>query len=277
MSAVFGDRRARGLPGFSKAGAPATRIRQMPRRSQPASARIRLEPDMLYVDEGDVDGGGQCRGKSTFACMSLERITDREAANRVARRLVVPPHRDGGQAQLIQRPVARERDNARLGPMIDWLRARLDQIHSIKHLAEQARISLRTFRTPLRAGHRPAAGRVAYRRANSPGPGTSGAGRGGDAGRYRRQMRLRLGGNHAASLQAPGRHHTRDLSQAIFSRRAPARDIAVVPRDRPEVNATVVHFVVARPASLITLAHFAVSLPMNSRKCSGASPTTVRP
>ena len=48
-------------------------------------------------------------------------------------------------------------------------------------------------------------------------------------------------------------------------------------RGRLDRSDEAAHFVVARPASLITLAHFAVSPPMNSRKCSGASPTTVRP
>ena len=107
--------------------------------------RIRLEPDMLYVDEGDVlTAAGSAAGIDL--CLHVVRKDyGPEAANSVARRLVVPPHRDGGQAQFIQRPVARERDNARLGPMIDWLRERLDQIHSIKHLAEQAGMSLRTF------------------------------------------------------------------------------------------------------------------------------------
>lgn len=107
--------------------------------------RIRLEPDMLYVDEGDVlTAAGSAAGIDL--CLHVVRKDfGPEAANCVARRLVVPPHRDGGQAQFIQRPVARERDNARLGPMIDWLRARLDQIHSIRHLAAQAGMSLRTF------------------------------------------------------------------------------------------------------------------------------------
>ncbi|MES2195378.1 MAG: transcriptional regulator FtrA [Pseudomonadota bacterium] len=107
--------------------------------------RISLEPDMLYVDEGDVlTAAGSAAGIDL--CLHVVRKDfGPEAANSVARRLVVPPHRDGGQAQFIQRPVARERDNARLGPMIDWLRARLDQIHSIRHLAAQAGMSLRTF------------------------------------------------------------------------------------------------------------------------------------
>ena len=106
---------------------------------------IRLDPDRLYVDEGDVlTAAGSAAGIDL--CLHVVRKDfGPEAANSVARRLVVPPHREGGQAQYIQRPVLPERDNARLGPLIDALRKRLDERHSVRRLADKAGMSLRTF------------------------------------------------------------------------------------------------------------------------------------
>ena len=68
-----------------------------------------------------------------------------DIANAVARRLVVPPHRDGGQAQFIERPMPREREAARLGPLIDWLRGNLAAHHRIESLAARSGMSSRTF------------------------------------------------------------------------------------------------------------------------------------
>lgn len=106
---------------------------------------IQLEPDMLYVDENDVlTAAGSAAGIDL--CLHVVRKDfGPEAANSVARRLVVPPHREGGQAQFIQRPVLQERENARLGPLLDRLRERLNQPHPVENLAEQAGMSVRTF------------------------------------------------------------------------------------------------------------------------------------
>lgn len=107
--------------------------------------QIKVEPNMLYVDEGDVlTAAGSAAGIDL--CLHIVRKDfGPEAANSVARRLVVPPHRDGGQAQFIQRPIPREREGARIGPVIDWMRQRLNETHQVKRLAEQAGMSIRTF------------------------------------------------------------------------------------------------------------------------------------
>lgn len=68
-----------------------------------------------------------------------------EVANAVARRLVVPPHRDGGQAQFVEAPVAMAHEAARLGPLVDWMRRHLDQPQPIEQLAARAGMSMRTF------------------------------------------------------------------------------------------------------------------------------------
>ena len=68
-----------------------------------------------------------------------------EAANSVARRLVVQPHREGGQAQFIETPVPTAREGARLAPLLDHLRERLAEEHSLSGMASRAGMSVRTF------------------------------------------------------------------------------------------------------------------------------------
>jgi AraC family transcriptional activator FtrA len=106
---------------------------------------IQIEPDKLYVDEGDVlTAAGSAAGIDL--CLHVVRKEfGPKAANSVARRLVVPPHREGGQVQFIQRPVLDERENSRFGSLIDWLRSHLNRPHTIDDLARKAGMSSRTF------------------------------------------------------------------------------------------------------------------------------------
>lgn len=105
---------------------------------------VELAPDVLYVDEGQLlTSAGSAAGLDL--CLHLIR-RDRgpDIANHVARRLVIPPHRDGGQAQFVERPVQKhERDP--LSPLMDAMRRRSDQEFSISELAGMAAMSERTF------------------------------------------------------------------------------------------------------------------------------------
>ncbi|KAA2237311.1 transcriptional regulator FtrA [Salinarimonas soli] len=106
---------------------------------------IRFDPDVLYVDEGQVlTSAGSAAGIDL--CLHLVR-TDfgPEAANRVARRLVVPAHREGGQAQFVERPVPPAREGARLSPLLDRMRERLAAPQPLAALAAEAGMSERTF------------------------------------------------------------------------------------------------------------------------------------
>lgn len=67
-----------------------------------------------------------------------------DAANQVARRLVMPAHRSGGQAQFIERPVAAY-DNSRLAPLLDLVRAQPQKGWSVAEMASEAAMSERTF------------------------------------------------------------------------------------------------------------------------------------
>lgn len=103
-----------------------------------------VEPDVLYVDEGSViTSAGTASGID--ACLHLVRQEyGQDAANTIARRMVVPPHRDGGQAQYISRPLPRKACDT-VGSTLAWMEGHLDQEMSVEQLAAQAHMSPRTF------------------------------------------------------------------------------------------------------------------------------------
>ncbi len=105
---------------------------------------VRVDDGVLYVDDGDViTSAGTAAGID--ACLHVIR-TDHgaEIANRVARRMVVAPHRDGGQAQFIEQPLARFDDDP-ITTVIAGARTRLDQPLSVADLAALAHLSSRQF------------------------------------------------------------------------------------------------------------------------------------
>lgn len=105
--------------------------------------RVRVEPDVLYVDDGDVlTSAGRAAGLDL--CLHIvRRDHGAEVANSVARRLVIAPHRDGGQAQFIQRPLLVEGDP--LKSVLSWAQRHIAEDLSIAVLAARARMSRRTF------------------------------------------------------------------------------------------------------------------------------------
>ena len=102
-------------------------------------------PEVLYVEDGTVlTSAGTAAGID--CCLHLLRQQHgAEAANRAARRMVVAPHRQGGQAQYIQQPVAPTVRGDRLAPLLQWLGEHLHQTHTLEALAERAVMSPRTF------------------------------------------------------------------------------------------------------------------------------------
>jgi transcriptional regulator GlxA family with amidase domain len=106
--------------------------------------KVDLNPDVLFVDDGDVlTSAGVAAGVDL--CLHLvRRDFGVEAANRAARRCVVPPWRDGGQAQFIERVMPATPDTS-TGPARQWALSRLDQPLDLATLAAQARMSVRSF------------------------------------------------------------------------------------------------------------------------------------
>lgn len=106
--------------------------------------RIHVDPDVLYVDNGQLlTSAGSAAGLDLMLHL-VRRDFGSRMANTVARRLVVPSHREGGQAQFVQRPVAAlGRD--RLSPLLDRMRNALDRPHTVAALAAQLAMSERSL------------------------------------------------------------------------------------------------------------------------------------
>jgi len=107
--------------------------------------KVKLQPEVLYVDDGDVlTSAGTAAGID--CCLHLLRVRyGAETANRAARRMVVAPHRQGGQAQYIQQPVPATAERDRLAPLLEWLGKHLDVPHELDSLARRALMSRRNF------------------------------------------------------------------------------------------------------------------------------------
>jgi transcriptional regulator GlxA family with amidase domain len=107
--------------------------------------QVRLDPAVLYVDEGQViTSAGTAAGLD--ACLHLvRRERGARAAAAIARRMVVPPHRAGGQAQFIDSMELNHVTQGPLGDLLAWMVANLDQEITVDQLAARLNVSRRTF------------------------------------------------------------------------------------------------------------------------------------
>ncbi len=104
----------------------------------------RLERDVLYVQDGTLlTGAGTAAGMDASLHLLRQHFGSKIAAD-AARRMVVPPHREGGQAQFVARPVA-ECESELLAPLLDWISEHLDGDLSVEELASRVAMSPRTF------------------------------------------------------------------------------------------------------------------------------------
>jgi len=106
---------------------------------------IDVVEDVLYQDEGDILTSAGSAAGIDLCLHVVRRDFGMEAANRVARRLVIPPHRDGSQTQQLSRPVAQLRESQRFGQLFDFLHQHLAQPHSVDSLSRRVGMSQRTF------------------------------------------------------------------------------------------------------------------------------------
>ncbi|MDE2451161.1 MAG: transcriptional regulator FtrA [Gammaproteobacteria bacterium] len=105
---------------------------------------IEVDPQVLYVDgEQILTSAGSAAGVDLLLHIVRKDFGAR-AANEVARRMVMAPHREGGQAQFIDRPVPRRADN-RLGPLLEAVRRRPAERWTIARMARRLAMSQRTF------------------------------------------------------------------------------------------------------------------------------------
>ncbi|WP_430783078.1 transcriptional regulator FtrA [Actinoplanes sp. G11-F43] len=106
---------------------------------------VDLDADVLYIDDGDVlTSAGSAAGLDL--CLHVVRRDHGPAvANSVARRLVVQPHRDGGQAQFVEAPVTADPEDARVARSMEWALGNLAGPITVAVLARQAHMSARTY------------------------------------------------------------------------------------------------------------------------------------
>ena len=112
---------------------------------------VHVDPDVLYVDDDPLfSSAGTAAGIDT--CLHLlRREHGASVANAVARRLVVPPHREGGQAQYVTASVPEVDDTSRLREVLVWAQEHLEQDLSVDELAARALMSPRSFARHFRA------------------------------------------------------------------------------------------------------------------------------
>ncbi|SDL17196.1 Transcriptional regulator GlxA family, contains an amidase domain and an AraC-type DNA-binding HTH domain [Nocardioides sp. YR527] len=112
--------------------------------------RVDVRPDVLYVDEGDVLTSAGKTAALDLCVHVVRSDLGAAAANGIARNLVVPAHRTGGQAQFIT-PPAQPRVPDGLAPTLEWARARLDQPLTVRELAAHAGLSTRQLARRMQA------------------------------------------------------------------------------------------------------------------------------
>lgn len=107
--------------------------------------RVRVDPRVLYVDGGNLLTSAGSAASLDLCLHVVRQDFGAEVAARVARELVVPLHRDGGQAQFIETPMPVHEGDALFAGTLDWLRAHLDEEVTVADLAARSAMSPRTF------------------------------------------------------------------------------------------------------------------------------------
>ncbi|MFF1478743.1 GlxA family transcriptional regulator [Streptomyces sp. NPDC058301] len=106
---------------------------------------VTVEPDALYIDEGRVITGAGAAAGFDLCMHLLRRECGAATANAVARDMVLPSHREGGQAQYLAAPVPEDSQDERLSEVLAWARAHLHEPLPVAELARRALMSKRSF------------------------------------------------------------------------------------------------------------------------------------
>ncbi|MBG0562988.1 transcriptional regulator FtrA [Actinoplanes aureus] len=112
------------------------------RRRHPA---VEVDADVLYIDDGTVLTSAGSAAGLDLCLHVVRRDHGPSVANAVARRLVVQPHREGGQAQFVEAPVAADPEDARVAGSMEWALANLGEPITVDALARRAHMSTRTY------------------------------------------------------------------------------------------------------------------------------------
>ncbi|AEH10274.1 MULTISPECIES: GlxA family transcriptional regulator [Protofrankia] len=112
---------------------------------------VTVRPEALYIDEGSIITGAGAAAGMDMCLHLIRREYGAGLANTIARGLVIPPHRDGGQAQYVSAPVPSDSEDQRLATVIAWAREHLDHHVTIDMLAARALMSRRSFARHFRS------------------------------------------------------------------------------------------------------------------------------
>jgi AraC family transcriptional regulator, transcriptional activator FtrA len=113
---------------------------------------VELDPDVLYVADGPVMTSAGTSAAIDLSLHVLRLVDGPEVATAVARRMVVPPHRDGGQAQYVEHPLPADDADHDLTGLLTWMTEHLHEDLTVAGLARRAHLSERTFARRFRAG-----------------------------------------------------------------------------------------------------------------------------
>ncbi|MGC9439044.1 GlxA family transcriptional regulator [Streptomyces sp. WG5] len=125
-------------------GRPATTHWASAEHFQRLFPKVRVDADVLFVDDGDVLTSAGVAAGIDLCVHIVRRDHGTAVANDVARRTVVPPHRDGGQAQYIERPVPDPGQSSTANARA-WALGRLQDPIQLRDMAAQESMSVRTF------------------------------------------------------------------------------------------------------------------------------------
>ena len=112
--------------------------------------RARVDPDVLYVDDGAVLTSAGSAAAIDLGLYIIRQADGVAVANAIARRMVVPPQREGGQRQYVETPVPSSQADT-LEPLLSWMLANLGAEMSVEDLAARVHLSPRTFARRFRA------------------------------------------------------------------------------------------------------------------------------
>src|SRR5262245_40203989 len=107
--------------------------------------RIAVDPNPLYIDEHDVLTSAGCAAGLDLCLHIVRKDFGATIANAIARRLVIPPHRDGGQAQYIEAPMPKGPAHNQVAKSMTWAMEHLCEPITLRALAEQAAMSSRSY------------------------------------------------------------------------------------------------------------------------------------
>jgi len=117
-----------------------------------ACPQVDVDPDVLFVDGGDGIYTSAGTAAGIDLCLHIVRLDHgADVARKVARRMVVPPQRDGGQAQFVDMPLPEACSDDPIARVLDWAMGHLDEQITVDDLATRAMLSSRSFARRFRS------------------------------------------------------------------------------------------------------------------------------